>query len=196
MTALVTAPLPPATPLPSAAEPSADEAAVIRAAAAGDARAFEQLVHTHSRRVFNYLCQLTRHSHDAEDLTQQTFIKAYHHLGTFDCQRPLINWLLTIARRSALNHFRDTKKWVGEPADIASSEPSPARMLEQTERTENLWARARRVLSAREFEILWLRFAEEMSVEETARITGLTKIHVKVLVHRARQRMLKGEVPA
>jgi RNA polymerase sigma-70 factor (ECF subfamily) len=69
-------------------------------------------------------------------------------------------------------------------------------MLEQTERTENLWARARRVLSAREFEILWLRFAEEMSVEETARITGLTKIHVKVLVHRARQRMLKGEVPA
>lgn len=195
MTALVSAPRP-AVPLSGAAEPCPDEATVIRAAAAGDARAFEQLVHSHSRRVLGYLSHLTRHTQDAEDLTQQTFIKAYRHLGTFDCERPLINWLLTIARRTALNHFRDTKKWEAAPPDIASSEPSPARVLEQNDRAENLWARARRVLTAREYEILWLRAGEEMSTEETARITGLTKIHVKVIVHRARQRLLQGEPSA
>lgn len=180
-------------PLRLAAEPCVDEAAVIRAAAAGDGRAFEQLVHTHSRRVFNYLSQLTRHAHDAQDLTQQTFIKAFHHLGTFDCERPLINWLLTIARRTAFNHFRDSKKWAGPPEDVASHEPSPAHTLEQSEREENLWARARQVLPTREYEVLWLRAGEELSTEETAHIMGLTKIHVKVLMHRARRRLLKGE---
>jgi RNA polymerase sigma-70 factor, ECF subfamily len=193
MSATVSAPRPSA-PLPAAAEPCPDEAFVVRAAAAGDARAFEQLVHTHSRRVFAYLSQLTRHPHDAEDLAQQTFIKAYHHLGTFDCRRPIINWLLTIARRTALNHFRDNRRWVGPPDDVASAEPSPARVLEQNEHVENVWARARRILSPREYEVMWLRFGEERSTEETARIIGLTRIHTKVIVHRARQRMLKGEV--
>lgn len=175
-----------------AAEASLAEATLVRAAAAGDARAFEQLVHSHSHRVLAYLTHLTRHRHDAQDLTQQTFIKAYRALGTFDCRRPLINWLLTIARRTALNHFRDTKKWEAAPDDLVSHEPSPARVLEQTEHAETLWARARRTLAAREYEVLWLRFGEEMSTEETARIMGLTKIHVKVLVHRARHRLSKG----
>lgn len=184
----------PAASVPEAAELQLDEAKLVRAAAAGDARAFETLVHTHGRRVLNYLIHLTRHPHDAEDLTQQTFIKAHRHLGTFDCERPLINWLLTIARRLALNHFRDSKKWAPEEFEVASTEPSPARVLEHSEHAENLWARARRILTPREYEVLWLRAGEEMSVGETARITGLTRIHVKVLVHRARQRLLKGEV--
>jgi RNA polymerase sigma-70 factor, ECF subfamily len=170
-----------------------DEPALVRAAAGGDARAFEQIVHLHHRRVFNFLYHLTRHRHDAEDITQQTFLKAYNHLGTFDCARPLINWLLTIARRTALNHFRSAKRWEYMPVETASGAPSPAHCAEQKDRAANLWERARRVLSQREFEVLWLRFAEEMSTEETARVMGLTQIHVKVLVHRARQHLLKGE---
>lgn len=191
MTPLVAASRP--SPLPAISEPAPDEVALIRAAVAGDCHASSQLVHLHSRRVFGYLSHLTRHSHDAQDLTQQTFIKAFRHLDSFDCERPMINWLLSIARRTALNHFRDTKKWAGPPEEVASQELSPAHALEQTERAENLWARARAVLSAREYEVLWLRVGEELSTEETARIMGLTKIHVKVLVHRARQRLLKEE---
>lgn len=195
MTPLVSAARP-VVSLAPVAEPQREEAALVRAAAAGDARAFAALVHAHSRRVFGYLAQLTRNTHDADDLAQQTFIKAHRHLHTFDCERPLINWLLTIARRTALNHFRDTKKWEAAPEDLPSSEPSPARILEQTEHADNLWARARRVLSTREFEVLWLRFGEDLSTEETARVTGLTKIHVKVLVHRARHRLAQGEPAA
>jgi RNA polymerase sigma-70 factor, ECF subfamily len=170
-----------------------EDAELVRAAANGNARAFEKIVHVYHRRVLNFVYQMTRQRQDAEDLTQQTFVKAFQHIERVDAGRPIINWLLTIARRTALNHFRAARKWEFVPADLASTEPSPARQLEQQERTDNLWSRARRVLSQREFEILWLRFGEELSTEETARVVGLTQIHVKVLVHRARQRLLKGE---
>jgi RNA polymerase sigma-70 factor, ECF subfamily len=173
-----------------------DEQEIVRAASRGDARAFEDLVHLHHRRVLNFLYQMTRQRQDAEDLTQHTFVKAFQHIHRVDGDRPIINWLLTIARRTALNHFRSARKWEYVPAELTCNEPSPARRLEQQDRAENLWARARRVLSQREFEIMWLRFAEELSVEETARIAGLTKIHVKVIVHRARNHLLKGESTA
>lgn len=170
-----------------------DEAALVRDTVAGVARAFDQIMALHNRRVFNFLYQFTRHRQDAEDLTQQTFIKAYHNLHRFDCARPLINWLLTIARRTALNHFRDTKRWDEMPENIASAGPSPAHHAEERDQADTIWARARRVLSQREFEVLWLRFGEEMSVEETARVMGLTQVHVKVIVFRARKHLLKGE---
>ena len=126
-----------------------EDADLVRAAAGGDVPAFEKLVQRHHRRVFSFVLQMTRHREDAEDLTQQAFVKAFRHIRRADPARPIINWLFTIARR---------------------------------------------VLSQREFEVLWLRFAEEMSTKETARITGLTQIHVKVLVHRARRQLMKGEV--
>jgi RNA polymerase sigma-70 factor (ECF subfamily) len=172
---------------------SAEEAALVRDAAAGNTRAFEALVGQHSRRVFNFLYQMTRHRQDAEDLTQRTFIKAYQNLARFDPQRPWINWLLTIARRTALNHFRDTKRWEEIPESSESAEPSPARNAEIQDRTDNIWSRARDVLSQREFEVIWLRFAEELSTEETAQATGLTVSNVKVIVFRARQQLLKGD---
>jgi RNA polymerase sigma-70 factor (ECF subfamily) len=180
-------------PLPGSAAGACPEAPLIRATLEGNARAFDEIVHSHHRRVFQFLYQMTRQRQDAEDFTQQTFIKAYHNLARFDPQRPLINWLLTIARNTALNHFRSAKKWTEIPYDAAGSEPSPAHSAEIRDRTENLWDRARTVLSPREYEIMWLRFGEELSVEETARIVGLTQTHVKVLVFRARRTLQKGE---
>src|SRR3954468_19970627 len=170
-----------------------DEATLVRETLGGAPRAFEAIVHLHSRRVFNFIYQMTRQRQDAEDLTQQTFIKAFRNIHRFDTGRPLINWLLTIARRTALNHFRSWKQWEQMPDDTASAGPSPARCAEEQDRADDLWSRARRILSQREFEVLWLRFAEELSTEETARVAGLTKTHVKVFVFRARRQLLKME---
>jgi RNA polymerase sigma-70 factor, ECF subfamily len=178
---------------PGSPEIDPEEARLVREAVDGNARSFEGLIRLHSRRVFNFLHQMTRHRQDAEDLTQQTFIKAFRNIQTFQVDRPLINWLLTIARRTALNHFRSARRWEEMPADSACSAPSPARAAEVHDRTSNLWARARRVLSQKEFEVLWLRFAEELSIEETARVTGLTETNIKILVFRGRRQLLKGE---
>lgn len=170
----------------------AGESALTPTAANGDAASFEQIVQLHSSRVFSFVYQMTRHRQDAEDLVQQTFIKAYNNLHRFDGTRPIINWLLTIARRSTLNHFRSSKRWEEMPESAASNEPSPASTAEHCEEKENLWTEARRLLSQREFEVLWLRFGEDRSVEETARISGLTQTHVKVIVFRAKQQLMKA----
>jgi RNA polymerase sigma-70 factor (ECF subfamily) len=188
--------LPPPPEAPPDGGAPADEAGLVRDTLGANPQAFEEIVRRHSRRVFSFLHQFTRHRQDAEDLTQQTFIKAYQNLHRFDCRRPLINWLLTIARRSALNHFRSAKKWEEVPESAACAAPSPAHRAEERDETSSLWERARRVLSPREFEVLWLRFAEELSTEETAQIAGITQTHVKVLVYRARQQLLKGAMPS
>jgi RNA polymerase sigma-70 factor (ECF subfamily) len=169
---------------------------MLRAALGGDARAREEIVHRHHRRVYSYLYQMTRHREDAEDLTQQTFIKALRYFDRVDPDRPVIHWLIAIARNSALNHFRDRPRWAELKEEEVSPRPSPAREAENRDCVHNLWAKARQLLKPREYEVLWLRFAEEQSIAEIARTVGLTQIHVKVIVHRARHRLLKGENPS
>ncbi|WP_442887529.1 RNA polymerase sigma factor [Congregicoccus parvus] len=167
------------------------EAELVRACLDGDQHAYAGIVRLHGRRVFNYIHQMTRQAQDAEDLTQQTFIKAYDSLDRFDTSRPLVPWLLTIARRCALNHFRSAKRWEEIDEQTTCNREDPAAQAERHDRVENLWDRARKDLSPREYEVMWLRFAEELSVEETARVTGLTRPHVKIIVFRARQRLMK-----
>jgi RNA polymerase sigma-70 factor, ECF subfamily len=170
---------------------SVGDPALVRTTLDVTASEFEQIVRLHSTRVFNFVYQMTRHRQDAEDLVQLTFIKAHKNLHRFDASRPIINWLLTIARHSTLNHFRSAKRWEEMPDSAASTEPSPASIAERREEKENLWADARRQLSQREFEVLWLRFGEDLSVEETARVTGLTQTHIKIIVFRAKKRLMK-----
>ncbi|MFT3784481.1 MAG: sigma-70 family RNA polymerase sigma factor [Nibricoccus sp.] len=170
--------------------PSADTP-LIADCLSGNMRAFDEIVRIHTPRVFNYVLHMTRHRQDAEDIAQQTFIKAYTHLSSFDPSRSFIAWLLTIARRTALNHFRSAKHF--EPVDdnAATADAAPDRHVEKRDQLDTLWAQARRVLSEREFEVLWLRYAEDMSLEETARVVGITQTHTKILAFRARQRLIK-----
>jgi RNA polymerase sigma-70 factor (ECF subfamily) len=184
------------TNLSAPAEAPPVEAALVHETLAGNGRAFSELVHLHSRRVFNFLYQMTRQSQDAEDLAQQTFIKAYRSLHRFDTSRPLASWLLTIARRTALNHFRAARPCDEMPDDVASAEPSPATQAEERDQIDDIWETARRRLSQREFDVMWLRYGENLSVAETARVAGLTQTHVKILVFRARRRLLsRGTQP-
>ncbi len=172
-------------------EAGASDAALVRDALAGERRAFDQIVATYHRRVFGFIHQMTKQRQDAEDLTQQTFIKAFDNLSRFQQGRPLINWLLTIARNNAINHFRAVKPWEPVPEDLAAAEHSPSSAAEEREESDNLWDRARAILPRRQFEVLWLRFGEELSVRETAQVVGLTQTHVKILVFRARRALLK-----
>jgi RNA polymerase sigma-70 factor, ECF subfamily len=174
--------------------PSSDfsvDARLIADCLRGEMRAFDEIVHLHTPRIFNYVLHMTRHRQDAEDVTQQTFIKAYTHLASFDPTRSFIAWLLTIARRTALNHFRSAKNFEPVAEETAAQDPTPDRQLEKRDQLDTLWAQAKRVLSEREFEILWLRYAEDMSLEDTARIAGITQTHTKIIAFRARQHLMK-----
>ena len=176
------------------AESRATDAELVRASLAGRAPASREIVQRHGRHLFNFLCQFVRHRQDAEDLTQDTFVKAFKNLHRFDPDRSLAAWLFTIARRTALNYFRDSPRWESIPDDLAGSQPSPAHQEEKRDLIENIWARARRRLSPRDYEVLWLRFGENLSIEETARITGLTRTNIKILVFRARRQLMEGRM--
>jgi RNA polymerase sigma-70 factor (ECF subfamily) len=169
-----------------------NDADTVRQVLGGDSDAFSRIVGVYHARVFGFLQQMTRHRQDAEDLTQQTFLKAFQNLARLDVSRPLIHWLLKIARNNALNHFRSAKPFEPVPEHLPAVALSPDQSAETQDAQADLWEKARAVLPSRQFEILWLRYGEDFSVKETAQIVGLTQTHVKILVFRARNTLLKA----
>jgi len=170
-----------------------EEAELVQAAVAGNGQAARELVRLFHRPIFRFVCRMTGQAQDAEDITQETFVKAFRSLDRVDTSRPLINWLFTIARRTALNHFRSKKEWVELPPEAASESPGPRQEVERREVVDGVWAKARRVLSAAEFQVLWLRFGENLSTAEAAKAAGRSTTSIKTLVYRARQRLLAGK---
>ena len=170
--------------MPSSAE------ALARQAQAGDAAAFEQLVTLHETRIFNYLRRMTGHVHDAQDLTQVTFVKAYRSLLRFDPRQSFSTWLFTIAKRTMLNHFRDTRRTEELPDDEGMEARTPASDAESRDEQASVWDAARR-LPRDQFEALWLRYAEGFSIAETARAMDTNQVRVRVLLHRGRGKLAK-----
>jgi RNA polymerase sigma-70 factor, ECF subfamily len=163
---------------------------IARQAQTGSAPAFEQLVAMHEARIFNYLRQMTSNLHDAQDLTQVTFVKAYRNLTRYDARHSFASWLFTIAKRTALNHFRDTRRTEELDERTLVETHTPAAQVEHHDEEESVWAKARR-LPRDQFEALWLRYAEGFSIEETARAMGTNQVRVRVLLHRGRGRLAK-----
>ena len=170
-----------------------EEAELVQAAVAGDAQAARELVKLFHRPIFRFVSRMTGQAQDAEDITQETFVKAFRSLDRVDTSRPLINWLFTIARRTALNHFRSKKEWVELPPEAASEGAGPRQEMECREEDEGVGAKARRVLSAAEYQVLWLRFGENLSTAEAATAAGRSITSIKTLIYRARQRLLAGK---
>jgi RNA polymerase sigma-70 factor, ECF subfamily len=164
----------------------------------GCRRSFAQLVDRLGPRLLRYLHDKTGNCHDAEDLVQEAFIKAWHNLSRYQPTWRFSTWLFTIAARLAASHYRGLRPSVTLPA-MASTEPEPSEALAEEESRQRLWSLARR-LPAGQFEALWLRYAEDMSAREIARVMGNSEIHVRVLLYRARTKLAalwsQGTVPA
>lgn len=163
---------------------------LVRASRNGCPDAFARLVERHLGAVFNYLWRLTANPHDAEDLTQETFLKAWRGIRRFQSSRAFLPWLYVIARRTALNHFRSHHPTVEFTDSMAEAEPGldPDHHAEQQDVADSLWRVARR-LKPRQYEVLWLHYAEGLEVADIARILRTGRIHVRVLLHRARQEL-------
>lgn len=160
-------------------------------AKAGCFDSFERLVARFEARVFNFLRQFTGNHHDAEDLTQETFVKAYRGLARFDSKFSFATWIFTIARRTAASHFRSARLFEELPADEESIEETPATALESKDERKSIW-RLVSALQPKQSEALWWRYEQGFSVAEVARIMGTNQIHIKVLLHRARGSLLKA----
>ncbi len=165
-----------------------DDSLLARQARDGSSAAFGTLVHRHHGRVYGFLLTLTRHRQDAEDLTQETFLRAWNKLHLFDPALPLLPWLFAIARRLSIAALRKSRPL---PADLpfpAESQPSCSSL--------RLWEVAKRDLSADAYSALWLHYREELPLKEVAGVLGKREGAVKVILHRARKTLaetLRGQ---
>lgn len=87
-----------------------DESDLIRAAQGGDATAFSEIVKRYQRAVYRVAFGLARNASDADDLAQETFVKAYQAIGRFRLGEPMFPWLARIATNQALSLFRRRKR--------------------------------------------------------------------------------------
>ncbi|MFW5882550.1 MAG: RNA polymerase sigma factor [Planctomycetota bacterium] len=168
-----------------------DSKALARAARAGDRSAFAELVRAHSARLHRFFCGMGLGVHDADDLVQETFLRAFRHLDRYDARYAFTTWLFTIGRRRALNHLRDRRR----RAAVIECELEDRRGFDDLRETAAaLWHRARELLPAAQYQALWLRYGEECDLAGIAVVLGVSHGNAKVLLHRAR-RKLAQEIP-
>jgi len=162
-----------------------DDSQLARQARAGSIDAFDQLVHRHHEGVFGFLVSLTRHRQDAEDLTQETFLRAWRYIRRYDPARPLRPWLLTIARRQSIAALRK-KKPIPNP-DPFTEQHDPWQAAPDDSASRRLWALASKHLSPEARAALWLHYREELPLDQVARVLGKRTGAVKTMLHRARR---------
>jgi len=160
-------------------------------AQAGSLSDFEELVHRYEGRIFRFVANSFRNHADAQEVTQETFVTAYLNLQQFDVKRPFATWLFTIARRKCIDRYRSVRPTPDEDMPEQADLNDPAVLMSQREAEQDLWATARRSLSEMQFHALWLKYAEEMSIQQIARVLRKTQVHVKVLLFRARTRLAR-----
>ena len=161
-------------------------------AQAGDTDCFEMLMRRCEQSIFAFLLQRTSNWHDAEELTQETFVRAYQQLGRYDPRLPFLAWLYTIARRLSISLYRaaSTRQRAVAQAAITTevlTTGEPGDDCSAKEDALQLWALARQHLPERQFTALWLRYEMDLGVREIARTMGLLAPHVKELLFRAKR---------
>ena len=151
---------------------------------------FSELYRTHLRDVYSYAYYRVGNHHDAEDLTEQTFLQAYRHyeraLRESD-GRPLRPWLIRIAHNLAANYYRDRARRPEsaiEDAAVISAPHTTETLVEGREELEQILAGVQQLPDDRR-EALIMRFALGMDNREIARALGRSDGATKVLLHRA-----------
>ena len=177
----------------------------IARARGGDSEAFGVLVESHSRSVFKLAYRMTGNEQDAEDVVQESFLRAYRQLGKFDERATFGTWLYRIAMNCSLDLVRSRKRRSEQlaPADpemddpvlsLPSHDPSPDRMAMSSEVREHV-AAAMNELSASERTAFVLRHFEGMCIEDVSRVLGCQPGAAKHSVFRAVQKLRRALEP-
>lgn len=180
------------------------EPATVSRAKAGDADAFRLLVERHSRAVFKVAYRMTRNEHDADDVVQEVFLRAYRQMERFEERANFGTWLHRIAVNCSLDLLRSRgrhdKHHVQESEGGAmtrsaeSGEPRPDRLLLSAELQEHVSAALDR-LSGNERTAFVLRHFEGMPVEEIGRTLGIQVNAAKHTIFRAVRKLREALEP-
>jgi len=184
-----------------------DEPRMIASILAGNAQLFHELIRPYERRVYAMALSFLRNEADAEDVTQEAFLKAFRNLPSFRGDAKFGTWLISIALNEARSRIRrrDAVKMESldgpedeeghvSPAQLTDWKEIPSEALERKE-IRHLLHKAVTALPVIYREVFQLRDIEQMSVNEAAAALGITISSVKVRLHRARMMLQKHLAP-
>jgi RNA polymerase sigma-70 factor (ECF subfamily) len=175
----------------------ADEAEIIRRCLAGDERAHRELMARYERAVFSVALRMVRQREDAEDITQETFVRMFRALDRYDPTRPFTAWLFTIASRLCIDHLR-RRRIVAQPlvrrepgaaeeefVDVPDTTPGPETLAQHGEEEHRI-QRLIDELPPHYRIVVVLRHQQDLSYEEISESLHLPLGTVKARIHRAR----------
>jgi RNA polymerase sigma-70 factor (ECF subfamily) len=163
-------------------------------ALSGSEHASRELVRRYERSVFNLIVRMVRNPALAEDLAQETFVKVFTRLSTYDPRYKFASWILKIAHNTTIDHLRQAHPPMSslgdgdDPTEAPSPDsgtPSPLALVERKELADVLGT-AIDQLRPEYRQVVILRYQEDLSYEEIAQVLGLPLGTVKSYLHRAR----------
>lgn len=177
-----------------------EEQGWIEAARRGNAEAWGLLVQSHQQPIFRLAYLLLGDADDAEDVAQETFLRAYYALERFDLDRPLRPWLMRITTNLCHNWRRSVSRYLATLQRAFRSEPastSQSDLEEQRTESEILW-KAVHQLRLEDQQVIYLRYFLECTEVEAAEVLGVATGTVKSRTHRSLARLrsvLQQEYP-
>jgi RNA polymerase sigma-70 factor (ECF subfamily) len=182
----------------AAETPATDIETLIQRCLRGDQRAWDEIVRTYWRRVFNLAYKFVGRHEEAEDLTQDIFLKIFKSLDSFDRRANFQTWLISVSRNLCIDHYRSVRKereTIDRHVDASelsprSHEPGPMASLEQRDRVDLL----REALSALPETLrsaVVMRDLQELSYQEIADRLKLPEGTVKSRINRGRHELAR-----
>lgn len=170
------------------------ERQLIARARRGDQRALRELIDGHKDRLHAFVRRMVRNHHDAEEVVQDAFLRAFASLGSFSTEYRFSTWLFTIGYRLCLNTLRRKQSLTGE-FDFAVVPDGHARIDHQTAESDEaahlrsiVWRAVDRLSPAQRATVI-LFYRHDHSCQDIALVLELPVATVKSHLHRARQRL-------
>lgn len=170
-----------------------EEKILIERSVNGDKRAYENLFDMYSKQIKAFLVRLTNNEFDANDMFQDTFLKAYVHIDKYDPKYPFIVWLKTIARNTFLDYKRkDTLK---NKVLVIDSDQVTGMQVEDIPEDEQFLERSNELimkidqLEDKYREVMELRYYKELDYKEIAEELGVPMSTVKTRLFRAKNKL-------
>jgi len=163
---------------------------------AGNSNAFSYIVDRHKDKAYNLAFRICGNREEAEEIAQDSFLKAYRSLGGFKMKSSFATWLYRIVYNTAISHVRIKKKGVLSLEDFPADATDFIGNNTSEEEAENEYKSslinfAMQKITEEERGLISFYYYEEMSTEEISDVTGISKSNIKVKLFRARQKMLK-----
>jgi len=164
-----------------------DDESLVRRAKQYDQEAFTELYDKYFEKIYRYIAVKVGDRMEAEDITQQVFLKAIKSISSFKWKGfPFSSWLFRIAHNQVVDYLRKKKKQATVALDdnVLTSKDNPEAMLEQKLNLEQLATATKKLTSAQQ-EVISLRFAGELPIAQVAKVMGKSEGAVKALQHSA-----------